>query len=94
MWSPRCSSRARPQHAAVVSQSLNKQHAQYPRRHLSAGALIGFATPSPLVIFAAVVAGHEGRRAHRSEPPPRHRLGGALLMVLYLVFVAVVVRWQ
>ena len=82
--------------AAVVSESLNSNTLNILAGICLPALLIGFATPSPLVIFAAlwllgmkVVALTAASHRHGL-----HRLGGALLMVLYLVFVAVVVRWQ
>ena len=82
--------------AAVVSESLNSNTLNILAGICLPALLIGFATPSPLVILAALclLAMKVVALTAASHRHGLHRLGGALLMVLYLVFVAVVVRWQ
>jgi len=82
--------------AAVISESLNSNTLNILFGICLPALLIGFATPSPRIVFAtfwllgmkcvalAVSSHHRGL----------HRLGGAALVALYLIFVLVIVLWR
>jgi cation:H+ antiporter len=82
--------------AAVISESLNSNTLNILAGICLPALLIGFATPSPQIIFAtlwllgmkcvAVTASSHHRGLHRG--------GGAVLVVLYLVFALVIVFWR
>jgi cation:H+ antiporter len=82
--------------AAVVSESLNSNTLNILVGLCLPALLIGFAPPSPPIIFAALwlpcmklVA-----LAAASHRHGLHRVAGAVLVGLYLIFAMVIVLWQ
>jgi Ca2+/Na+ antiporter len=82
--------------AAVVSESLNSNTLNILAGICLPALLIGFAPPSPAIIYAAiwllcmkivtlVAASH-----HRGL----HRIGGATIAMFYLIFAVVIVLWK
>jgi len=82
--------------AAVVSESLNSNTINILAGVCLPALLIGFAPPSPSIIFAALwlfcmklVA--VAAASHRNG---LHRGGGAILLVLYAIFALVIALWK
>lgn len=82
--------------AAVVSESLNSNTLNILAGVCLPALLIGFTAPSPRIVFAAlwllgmkVVA-----LAATSHRYGLHRIGGAVLVVLYLMFALAIVLWK
>jgi len=79
--------------AAVVSESLNSNTINILAGISLPALLIGFAPPSPQVIFAALwlLCMKLVAIAAASHRHGLHRVGGAVLVVLYLIFAVVLV---
>lgn len=81
--------------AAVVSESLNSNTLNILAGVCLPALLIGFAPPSPRIIFAALwLLGMKlVALAAASHHRGLHRFGGGLLVALYLVFAVIIVLW-
>lgn len=82
--------------AAVVSESLNSNTLNILAGVCLPALLIGFAPPSPQIIFATLwLLGMKFvALASASHRHGLHRAGGAVLVVLYLVFALLIVLWK
>jgi cation:H+ antiporter len=82
--------------AAVVSESLNSDTLNILVGVCFPALLVGFAPPSPRIIFAALwlLCTKLVALAAASHRHGLHRNGGAVLTVLYLVFALVIVLWK
>lgn len=81
--------------AAVVSESLNSNTLNILVGITLPALLIGFAPPSSTIIFAALwLLGMKfvalAAASHRNG---LHRVGGAVILVLYLIFASAVILW-
>jgi cation:H+ antiporter len=82
--------------AAVISESLNSNTLNILAGVCLPALLIGFAPPSPRILFAAVwlVCMKLVALGAASHHRGLHRVGGAVLVGLYLIFALVIVLWK
>ncbi len=82
--------------AAVVSESLNSNTFNILAGVALPALLLGFAAPSPKILFAVFwLLGMKcfalGAASHRHG---LHRIGGALIITLYVIFAVVIIFWR
>jgi cation:H+ antiporter len=82
--------------AAVVSESLNSNTLNILVGICLPALLIGFAPPSPSIIFAALwlLCMKLVTLAIASHRHGLHRAGGAIIVLIYMLFASLIVLWK